>query len=152
MLFRSWGYMSTAGTYTFEVRYAGDGKFLPFYSTVSANVNKIVSSVSVNVNDINVGENAIIYATVSPSGVAGDVKLTIDNKTYTEKISDGVVKFTIPNLTAGKHEISVTYAGNYKYLSSTSSTSINVSRFDSTTHVSVNDINAGENEIGRAHV
>ena len=142
-----WGYMSTAGTYTFEVRYAGDGKFLPFYSTVSANVNKIVSSVSVNVNDINVGENAIIYATVSPSGVAGDVKLTIDNKTYTEKISDGVVKFTIPNLTAGKHEISVTYAGNYKYLSSTSSTSINVSRFDSTTHVSVNDINAGENAV-----
>ena len=142
-----WGYMSTAGTYTFEVRYAGDGKFLPFYSTVSANVNKIASSVSVNVNDINVGENAIIYATVSPSGVAGDVKLTIDNKTYTEKISDGVVKFTIPNLTAGKHEISVTYAGNYKYLSSTSSTSINVSRFDSTTHVSVNDINAGENAV-----
>ena len=142
-----WGYMSTAGTYTFEVRYAGDGKFSPFYSTVSANVNKIASSVSVNVNDINVGENAIIYATVSPSGVAGDVKLTIDNKTYTEKISDGVVKFTIPNLTAGKHEISVTYAGNYKYLSSTSSTSINVSRFDSTTHVSVNDINAGENAV-----
>lgn len=81
-------------------------------------MGKASSKVDVIVNSGVYGENATIKVNVTPEAT-GNVTISIDGKKYyTVNLTNGEATFIIPNLTAGEHEINVTYNGDSNYKTS----------------------------------
>ena len=100
----------------------------------------------IHVNDIKYGENATIVATVT-SGATGNVTFTIDNKTKTATITNGVAKWDVTGLATGNYTVFATYEGNENYKPSNNNASFKVNKADSSVVVSVNNIKVGDDAV-----
>ena len=99
----------------------------------------------ISVKDIKVGEDAVIVASVT-SGATGNVTFVIGDKTETVNINDGIASLTLKDLASGNYTVKVTYNGDYKYLTSTNTTSFKVSKISGyDIKINASDINEGEN-------
>jgi hypothetical protein len=120
----------TPGNHTVSTAYTGDGKYDGFTSPNSTfNVPKA---------SIPGGENAINMTTPSdsatpsysiklPADAKGNLTATVDGKdTYSKELVNGSATVTVPELPAGKHNITVTYTGDAKYSSISKNTTVNV--------------------------
>ena len=135
----------TAEDYKIEATYNGDAKYLTSSAVYTFNVNKLPSSITVSADDIKVGEDAVIVASVIP-GATGNVTFTIGDKTETVEIKDGKATLTVKDLASGDYTVSAVYNGDAKYLSSSNSTSFKVSKISGyDIKVNVSEVNEGEN-------
>ena len=135
----------TAEDYKIEATYNGDAKYLTSSAVYTFNVNKLPSSITVSADDIKVGEDAVIVASVIP-GATGNVTFTISDKTETVEIKDGKATLTVKGLASGDYTVSAVYNGDAKYLSSSNSTSFKVSKISGyDIKVNVSEVNEGEN-------
>ena len=129
----------TAGTYAFAAAWAGDDNYNIVTENGDFKVNKIDSSVAVNVNNIKVGEELTITVNV-PSDATGDVTVSVDGKEYKVAIENGKAVKTISGLKADDYTVTVKYAGDNNYNAAVAASSFTVSKVDSTMDVTVNDI------------
>ena len=136
----------SAGNKTVEVYYSGDDTYAPNSTTAKFTVSKVESGVNVTVENIDVGDVAVIEVTV-PSDATGWVHVTVDNVTYAVKINDGKASIEVPGLASGEHDINVTYLGDDKYLPSGNETAVEVSKVPSTVVVSVDNITVGDKAV-----
>ena len=111
------------GTYIINAVFAGDDKYVNSTSNqVTLKVNKIVTSIDVGVvSPVTYGGVANIAVTMNPS-INDYVVLNVAGKNYTVAIVNGKGKFNATGLDVGKYLVNVTYAGDYKYLSSSNDT------------------------------
>ena len=128
-----------AGTYAFAAAWAGDDNYNIVTENGDFKVNKIDSSVAVNVNNIKVGEELTITVNV-PSDATGDVTVSVDGKEYNVAIENGKAVKTISGLKADDYTVTVKYAGDNNYNAAVAASSFTVSKVDSTMDVTVNDI------------
>ena len=128
-----------AGTYAFAAAWAGDDNYNIVTENGDFKVNKIDSSVAVNVNNIKVGEELTITVNV-PSDATGDVTVSVDGKEYKVAIENGKAVKTISGLKADDYTVTVKYAGDNNYNAAVAASSFTVSKVDSTMDVTVNDI------------
>ena len=128
-----------AGTYAFAAAWAGDDNYNIVTENGDFKVNKIYSSVAVNVNNIKVGEELTITVNV-PSDATGDVTVSVDGKEYKVAIENGKAVKTISGLKADDYTVTVKYAGDNNYNAAVAASSFTVSKVDSTMDVTVNDI------------
>ena len=128
-----------AGTYAFAAAWAGDDNYNIVTENGDFKVNKIDSSVAVNVNNIKVGEELTITVNV-PSDATGDVTVSVDGKEYKVAIENGKAVKTISGLKADDYTVTVKYAGDNNYNAAVVASSFTVSKVDSTMDVTVNDI------------
>ena len=128
-----------AGTYGFAAAWAGDDNYNIVTENGDFKVNKIDSSVAVNVNNIKVGEELTITVNV-PSDATGDVTVSVDGKEYKVAIENGKAVKTISGLKADDYTVTVKYAGDNNYNAAVAASSFTVSKVDSTMDVTVNDI------------
>ena len=128
-----------AGTYAFAAVWAGDDNYNIVTENGDFKVNKIDSSVVVNVNNIKVGEELTITVNV-PSDATGDVTVSVDGKEYNVAIENGKAVKTIAGLKADDYTVTVKYAGDNNYNAAVAASSFTVSKVDSTMDVTVNDI------------
>ena len=128
-----------AGTYAFAAAWAGDDNYNAVTENGDFKVNKIDSSVAVNVNNIKVGEELTITVNV-PSDATGDVTVSVDGKEYKVAIENGKAVKTISGLKADDYTVTVKYAGDNNYNAAVATSSFTVSKVDSTMDVTVNDI------------
>ena len=128
-----------AGTYAFAAVWAGDDNYNIVTENGDFKVNKIDSSVVVNVNNIKVGEELTITVNV-PSDATGDVTVSVDGKEYKVAIENGKAVKTISGLKADDYTVTVKYAGDNNYNAAVAASSFTVSKVDSTMDVTVNDI------------
>ena len=128
-----------AGTYAFAAAWAGDDNYNIVTENGDFKVNKIDSSVAVNVNNIKVGEELTITVNV-PSDATGDVTVSVDGKEYKVAIENGKAVKTISGLKADDYTVTVKYAGDNNYNAAVATSSFTVSKVDSTMDVTVNDI------------
>ena len=128
-----------AGTYAFAAAWAGDDNYNIVTENGDFKVNKIDSSVAVNVNNIKVGEELTITVNV-PSDATGDVTVSVDGKEYKVAIENGKAVKTISGLKADDYTVTVKYAGDNNYNVAVAASSFTVSKVDSTMDVTVNDI------------
>ena len=128
-----------AGTYAFAAAWAGDDNYNIVTENGDFKVNKIDSSVAVNVNNIKVGEELTITVNV-PSDATGDVTVNVDGKEYKVAIENGKAVKTISGLKADDYTVTVKYAGDNNYNAAVAASSFTVSKVDSTMDVTVNDI------------
>ena len=128
-----------AGTYAFAAAWAGNDNYNIVTENGDFKVNKIDSTVAVNVNNIKVGEELTITVNV-PSDATGDVTVSVDGKEYKVAIENGKAVKTISGLKADDYTVTVKYSGDNNYNAAVAASSFTVSKVDSTMDVTVNDI------------
>jgi len=134
-----------AGTYAFAAAWAGDDNYNIVTENGDFKVNKVDSSVAVNVNNIKVGEELTITVNV-PSDATGDVTVSVDGKEYKVAIENGKAVKTISGLKADDYTVTVKYAGDNNYNGATGSAEFSVSKIsDYNMDISVPEIKEGVN-------
>ncbi|WP_019268679.1 Ig-like domain repeat protein [Methanobrevibacter smithii] len=135
-----------AGDYNISASYLGDDKYLSSSNSTKFTISKLASSVAVDVDDIVVGEDAVIGVSV-PGIVSGVVNVTVNGRSYNVAIVDGKGVLIISNLAAGDYAVDVNYAGDNKYVASSNSTKFTISKLASSVAVDVGDIVVGEDAV-----
>ena len=134
-----------AGTYAFAAVWAGDDNYNIVTENGDFKVNKVDSSVAVNVNDIKVGEELTITVNV-PSDATGDVTVSVDGKEYKVAIENGKAVKTISGLKADDYTVTVKYAGDNNYNEANADAEFSVSKIsDYNMDISVPEIKEGVN-------
>ena len=134
----------TPGAHDIEVAYSGDDTYDGATTSSSVTAPKLTDPISVSVEDIEVGDAAVITVTV-PEDATGTVTLEIDGETYTAEIENGKAVFEIQNLTAGTKTFAVDYEGDGNYVVNHTTGTIIVSKREANITVEIEDIDAGEN-------
>ena len=136
-------------THNVHVYYTGDDTFdsRTYDETVNVLVNKRPTSISMNNVTLNVGDVAVITAAVNYTDVTGNVTFIVDNKEYTAGIINGVARVNVTNLnTSANMTITARYSGDYKYINSSTTASLNISKVSGNASIVVYNITAGETE------
>ena len=134
-----------AGTYGFAAVWAGDDNYNIVTENGDFKVNKIDSSVVVNVNNIKVGEDAVISVKLL-SDATGEVVITVNGKDYTAAIENGVASVTVSDLKAGDYTVTVKYSGDNNYNEANADAEFSVSKIsDYNMDISVPEIKEGVN-------
>ena len=136
-----------SGTYDVLVRFMGDNNYLPGENNASFIVSKIPTNMIIAVDDIKVGEDAVINITL-PNEISNElVSVTIDGKSYTVLINNGKGSLILSNLAANSYPITAKYDGNYKYTEGENSTTLTVAKMPSAVNVTANNIKFGEEAV-----
>ena len=139
----------TNGTYNVKVSYDGDNTFTTLTNS-SINpilVNKIPTSLSMDNITLNVGDVANIVAVINDTRVTGNVTFIVDDKNYVGAIIDGVATVSVVGLnTSCNSTISASYSGDYKFVNSSATAYINISKINGNVDLKVVDIVAGDVE------
>ena len=134
-----------AGTYAFAAVWAGDDNYNIVTENGDFKVNKIDSSVAVNVNNIKVGEELTITVNV-PSDATGDVTVSVDGKEYNVAIENGKAVKTIADLKANDYTVTVKYSGDNNYNANQNTTEFTVSKIsDYNMNITVPEFKEGVN-------
>ncbi len=134
-----------AGTYGFAAVWAGDDNYNIVTENGDFKVNKIDSSVAVNVNNIKVGEELTITVNV-PSDATGDVTVSVDGKEYNVAIENGKAVKTIADLKANDYTVTVKYSGDNNYNANQNTTEFTVSKIsDYNMNITVPEFKEGVN-------
>ena len=104
-----------AGQKQVQITYNGDNIYQPSQNTTTFTVKKILPPITIDTQDIYVGDNETITITL-PTDATGNVTITINGQNYTSPLTNGQATFTIENLTKGTYTVDVTYTGDDKYL------------------------------------
>ena len=136
-----------SGTYDVLVRFMGDNNYLPSENNASFIVSKVPTNMNIAVDNINVGEDAVINITL-PNEISNElVSVTIDGKSYTVLINNGKGSLILSNLVANSYPITAKYDGNYKYTGGENTTTLTVAKMSSAVNVTANNIKFGEEAV-----
>ena len=134
-----------AGTYAFAAAWAGNDNYNIVTENGDFKVNKIDSTVVVNVNNIKVGEELTITVNV-PSDATGDVTVSVDGKEYNVAIENGKAVKTIADLKANDYTVTVKYSGDNNYNANQNTTEFTVSKIsDYNMNITVPEFKEGVN-------
>ena len=134
----------TPGVHDVEVIYSGDGNHTNATIHTEITVSDVPTPIKINVDNINVGDKAIITVEV-PKGATGTITIEIDGVNHTSLIKDGVARFEVENLTAGEKSVFAVYEGDGAYARNFTSDKFLVSKVNSNLIVEISDVNVGEN-------
>ena len=116
------------GTYPASVHYNGNENYNEADDSDEFEVIKKETSITVSVDDIKVGENAVINVELSPGAAPGEITITVDGKEYKVNHTNGKAVLKVPGLKAGKHNVTVSYPGSQNYTNSSNETTFTVSK------------------------
>ena len=141
-----------AGTYTINVTYIENGKYLTSSKGTTLEVSKRESSVTVKVDNITVGDVALINITVT-AGATGNVTIKIgDEYTQIVGVTDGTISVAVPNLTVRDKTVEVIYNGDAKFKTNSDSANFTVGKASTVIFVVVQNITFGDVETITAFI
>ena len=114
-----------AGLYNFSATWAGNDNYNGTNISGGFKINKIDSTIAINVEDIKVGENATIIVNLD-SDATGNVTITLDNQNYTVAINEGQTIKVIGGLKVGTYDVFVKYICDNNYNSAQNTTKFTV--------------------------
>ena len=134
-----------SGSYDVVAKFNGDDKYLASEDSAKFNVAKLASTIDIAVDNIKVGENAVISVAL-PEDATGEVIISVNGKNYTVMTKYGMVNVTISDLANGTYSVDVFYNGDDIYAPIKNSTAFTVSKVsDYNMTVDIADIVKGEN-------
>ena len=104
----------TPGTYDGIIAYSGDGKYNGISDNIQIIVPKYDAPISVNVNDVLVGED-VIFNVVLPIHASGNVTIFVGENDYSGTIDGGKVTITVGDLPLDNYTALIKYAGDSNY-------------------------------------
>ena len=116
-----------------SITYSGDGNYSSFkYNVVKINttpqeITPIDPELSINVDNITVGQNAIIYIYINKNIISG-VNVTINDNIYPVTFNNGVGNVTVCDLSNGAYEVKAIFEGNEFFTPSQKTTTLKVSK------------------------
>ena len=113
------------GANDIAVSYSGDEKYNPSNKSFVYDGGKKESYVKIIVDDINVGQDAIIKIAV-PADATGNIIITVNGKDYLLIANNGIDTVKISGLSKGQYNVLVEYTGDSNYLNSINTTTFNV--------------------------
>ena len=134
------------GNKTIVASYAGNAKYVANYTTDKLTVSKRPCDVNVTISDADVGENVIVSVSL-PDDATGQVLIDIDGVGYYLNVTNGTGTAEIPHIPDGNYTVNITYTGDDKYASSSTKSSLIVSKVESYVIPTAVDITAGEVEV-----
>ena len=116
-----------AGTYDAVVYYAGSEYFTESQKSASFKVNVVAidPGLAVSVDDIDVGEAAVVKIALNNT-INGNVLLRVGSSNYTVSIQNGAGSQSVSGLAAGSYDAVVYYAGSEYFTESQKSVSFKV--------------------------
>ena len=130
------------GNNTYKLKYEGDEKYNPIYTT---GILKALykSNIKLNLTENNVfDENILLNYTITPK-CTGNISILVDN------VFKGIITvndtFNLENISVGNHNVTVIYNGDEYYLPCNDTSTISVSKADSS--IIVNSSNFAGNVI-----
>ena len=135
-----------SGSYDVVAKFAETDMYLASMANATFSVSKLASTTAVSVDDIKVGENAVIGIAV-PNVDLGVVTVTVGGKSYTVAVVDGKGSLTVSGLASGSYDVVAKFAETDMYLASMANATFSVSKLASTTAVSVDDIKVGDDAV-----
>ena len=134
-----------SGSYDVVAKFNGDDKYLASEDSAKFNVAKLASTIDIAVDNIKVGENAVIGVAL-PEDATGEVIISVNGKNYTVMTKYGMANVTISDLANGTYSVDVFYNGDDIYAPIKNSTAFTVSKVsDYNMTVDIADIVKGEN-------
>ena len=134
-----------SGSYDVVAKFNGDDKYLASEDSAKFNVTKLASTIDIAVDNIKVGENAVIGVAL-PEDATGEVIISVNGKNYTVMTKYGMASVTISDLANGTYSVDVFYNGDDIYAPIKNSTAFTVSKVsDYNMTVDIADIIKGEN-------
>ena len=134
------------GQHTVNVTYSGNSNFNSSAFNTTFSTRSIPSQINVTASGTVYGGNVVVTATVT-SDATGDVEFTINNVTKTGTVKDGVASATFEGLNAGQYNVTAKYLGDSTYISSTNTTTVTVSKANSTVIIEVGEIKENKNIV-----
>ena len=134
-----------SGSYDVVAKFNGDDKYLASEDSAKFNVAKLASTIDIAVDNIKVGENAVIGVAL-PEDATGEVIISVNGKNYTVMTKYGMASVTISDLANGTYSVDAFYNGDDIYAPIKNSTAFTVSKVsDYNMTVDIADIVKGEN-------
>ena len=134
-----------SGSYDVVAKFNGDDKYLASEDSAKFNVAKLASTIDIAVDNIKVGENAVISVAL-PEDATGEVIISVNGKNYTVMTKYGMANVTISDLANGTYSVDAFYNGDDIYAPIKNSTAFTVSKVsDYNMTVDIADIVKGEN-------
>ena len=131
----------TDGQYTIVVIFSGDEAYAAKNETKTFTVSKYDIPFEV---EVDVPDRGYPSFTVDLAGDAtGSITVTVNNNNYSENLVNGEATVTITDLQAGSYSATITYSGNDKY-NSNSTTRDFIVKGEPTITVDVDDIHVGD--------
>ena len=138
------------GTYPAKAVYNGNENYTSASDEDVFHVIKANTTTKISVDDIKVGEDAVINVEVGHDRgtevINANITVTVDGTEYTVEIKDGKGSLTVSGLSAGTHTVKAEYPGSHNYTNSSNSTSFKVSKHDSSIKIKSDDIKVGDDE------
>lgn len=132
-----------AGEYEVEVYFPGDEEYLETTATTPVVVEKQSSNVTINVDDIELSEDATITGNVTGAdgeALEGTVTITVNEKEYNVTLVDGAFTLTVANLTMGTYDVEVVFNGNDNYNVSEETAEFDVTKIATDIELDMDDI------------
>ena len=134
-----------AGKYNVTVSYNGDDNYRHADGNANFTVNKIAPSILVNASDIDYHDSETINVTVNDDAT-GTVSITVTNEdgdvvySNSSELSGSKASFTVPDLSAGKYNVTVEYSGDNNYNAETGKTNFIVNKIDTPVNLETENI------------
>ena len=134
-----------SGSYDVVAKFNGDDKYLASEDSAKFNVTKLASTIDIAVDNIKVGEDAVIGVAL-PEDATGEVIISVNGKNFTVMTKYGMASVTISDLANGTYSVDAFYNGDDIYAPIKNSTAFTVSKVsDYNMTVDIADIVKGEN-------
>ena len=132
------------GKYTVFFNYAGDDNYNGFEGSTAFYVKDAFSMILLEIGNGTYGQ--IMTATaILNSNATGYVNFTVNGLSQIAEIEDGIAVWNFTGLSVGRYNLTARYLGDNYYLSSSNSTSFNISKANSTISIYVGDVYLYEN-------
>ena len=114
------------GNYSANVTYTGDDKYPGFSTTKNITVESNLPENALSIPDSAKSDAPTTYSISLPSDATGYLEVDVDGTKYAAPLNNGTASVTIPALSEGNHNITVTYTGDAKYTPAVNVTTLNV--------------------------
>lgn len=114
------------GNYSATVTYTGDNKYDPITTTQNITVESNVPDNAFTIPDTAKDGEPLTYAINLPSDAKGYLEVDVDGTKHVAALVNGSASITVPGLSAGNHNVTVSYTGDGKYSPVTKSMAMNV--------------------------
>ena len=114
------------GNYSANITYSGDDNYAPITESTVVSVPSNVNDTAVTIPEDGKSDAPTTYSINLPSDATGYLEVDVDGKKYIAALQNGTASVSIPALSEGSHNVTVTYSGDSKYSQVTKQTTLNV--------------------------